>query len=330
MTLSKVDWTQGAIEGGSSGSGIFDSDGFLRGVLSGGSDCESHAFYGRFDVFYPHASEYLAADEPPEYNPEPEPEDAHSNARRGATRVRANSSTRGTINPAGDVDYFRVRISGDGTLTVETRGDTDTQGTLEDSSGREIASNDDGGEFAGNFSIVRQVSAGTYYVRVEGWSDTTGDYRLVVSFEEDEPEPPKPEPPKGESLRITTEATYVNQSVPSSDRDVFKVILLETNVREEGAYTFKDCTIPIGEEPADDAENVGNCRWTEFVDKGYNLKLFTFNWQDEREVGTSAVWGQFCLLNEFGQGQWVRFFTADGTSESVVGSASGPLTYEGD
>ena len=209
---------------------------------------------------------------------------------------------------------------------MKPRGDLENglRATLEDSRGREID-----GWFGDNINLINRVSAGTYYIRVEAFFSFTdvGDYTLSVSFEEDEPEPPKPEPPKGESLRITTEATYVNQSVPSSDRDVFKVILLETNVREEGAYTFKDCTIPIGEEPADDAENVGNCRWTEFVDKGYNLKLFTFNWQDEREVGTSAVWGQFCLLNEFGQGQWVRFFTADGTSASVVGSASGSLTY---
>ena len=137
------------------------------------------------------------------------------------------------------------------------------------------------------------------------------------------------------ALNINTRATFIDARVPSSASNSFDITPLETNPTEQGNYTFKDCT--VSGEPADSAVRVGNCRWTEFVDRGYNLQLFTFNWQDggtppEGEVGTSgrrsaAVWGEFCLLNEFGQGQWVRFFTADGTAESVVGSASGSLTY---
>ncbi len=120
-----------------------------------------------------------------------------------------------------------------------------------------------------------------------------------------------------ETLSISTTATFVNSEVPSSASNSFEVTLLETNPTEEGGRTYRDCT--ISGEPADGAVSVGNCQWTEFEDKGYNLLLFTFNWQDEEDVGTDAVWGEFCLLNEFGAGNWVRFFTADGTSESVVG-----------
>ena len=126
------------------------------------------------------------------------------------------------------------------------------------------------------------------------------------------------------TLSISTTATFVDSEVSSSESNSFDVTLLETNPTEEGDYTFRDCT--ISGEPADDAVRVGRCQWTEFEDKGFNLLYFRFNWG---EVGTSAVWGEFCLLNEFGAGNWVRFFTADGTSESVVGSASGPLTYPG-
>ena len=129
------------------------------------------------------------------------------------------------------------------------------------------------------------------------------------------------------TLSISTAATFVDSVVPSSASNSFEVTLLETNPTEEGDYTFRACT--ISGEPADDAVRVGRCQWTEFEDKGYNLLYFKFNWQDEEDVGTDAVWGEFCLLNEFGAGNWVRFYTADGTSESVVGSASGPLTYPG-
>ena len=54
---------QGFTEGGSSGSGLFDIDGRLRGVLSGGpfSSCRqsNRGIYGRFDQFYPQARRWL-------------------------------------------------------------------------------------------------------------------------------------------------------------------------------------------------------------------------------------------------------------------------------
>jgi hypothetical protein len=129
-----------------------------------------------------------------------------------------------------------------------------------------------------------------------------------------------------QTLSINTTATFVSQEVPSSANDFFNVTFLGTNPTAGGGFTFRDCT--ISGTPAGGAVNVGNCRWTEFVDGGFNLLLFTFNWQGTLDVGTSAVFGQFCLLNEFEVGNWVRFFTSDGTSASVVGSASGSLTYQ--
>jgi len=124
------------------------------------------------------------------------------------------------------------------------------------------------------------------------------------------------------TLTINTTATFTDPGVPSSSNNSFSVTLLDTTPTAGG---FQSCT--ISGVPADGGVSVGNCQWTEFVDGGFNLLLFTFNWQDAGDVGTAAVWGQFCLLNEFGAGAWVRFFTSDGTPASVVGSASGSLTY---
>ena len=108
-------------------------------------------------------------------------QDDHGDARGRATPVGLNSSTEGSLEEGGDVDYFRFEVPSQGAVVVETTGSTDTYGTLEDAAGREVASNDDGGA-GSNFAIERDLDAGTYYVRVRGYrSSTTGDYSLGIS-----------------------------------------------------------------------------------------------------------------------------------------------------
>ena len=71
-------------------------------------------------------------------------------------------------------------MSSAGTLTAYTTGYTDTEGYILDSSGNVLDRNDDGGE-GWNFWVSAPVSAGTYYIRVEGsFSSSTGDYTLHV------------------------------------------------------------------------------------------------------------------------------------------------------
>ena len=121
-----VRWSQGTIQSGSSGSGLFDTSGRLRGVLSGSppnETCPSTSAYGRFDRFFPHARPWLAADASP-------PGDDHGDTGDQATSVALGSSTQGHLERQGDRDYFRVSLSGPGTLTVYTTGDTDTYGHL--------------------------------------------------------------------------------------------------------------------------------------------------------------------------------------------------------
>ena len=108
-------------------------------------------------------------------------EDDHGDSRGQATLVRLNSSTEGSLEEGGDVDYFRFEVPSEGTVVVETSGSTDTFGTLEDAAGREVRSNDDSG-VGSNFAIERDLDAGTYYVRVRGYdSSTRGDYDLGIS-----------------------------------------------------------------------------------------------------------------------------------------------------
>lgn len=96
----------------------------------------------------------------PDVAPLTPPVDTHADTPRTATRIGSTSSTPGQIGPASDVDYFRVRVTQAGTLTVETTGSMDTVGTLWQGD-EEIMTDDDGGD-GHNFRLVVPVDAGTY------------------------------------------------------------------------------------------------------------------------------------------------------------------------
>jgi hypothetical protein len=108
------------------------------------------------------------------------------------------------ISPAGDVDFYRVTLPTAGTLTVQTTGTTDTYGILYNGSRQQLAANDDTAGY--NFVINRQVTAGTYFIRVSHYSTSrTGAYQFQVRFAgapSPTPTPaptPAPQPPAGDN-----------------------------------------------------------------------------------------------------------------------------------
>ena len=106
--------------------------------------------------------------------------DEHGSSRTTATYVALDTAIHGFMQ-YGDTDYFKTVVDRDGTLLrVSSSGGTDTEVYLEDAFGRVLGYDDDGG--AGrNFSLAGLVSAGTYYVRIEGYGVTaTGRYLLHV------------------------------------------------------------------------------------------------------------------------------------------------------
>ena len=111
------------------------------------------------------------------------PIDDHGGSRDTATSLSLHSPLTASINPGTDVDYFSVQVGTTGTkaLVVETTGITDTYGLLEDSSGTDLATDDDGGAGT-NFRISHNVTSGTYYIRVSSYSDRTGSYTLQASI----------------------------------------------------------------------------------------------------------------------------------------------------
>ncbi|WP_348672386.1 Ig-like domain-containing protein [uncultured Abyssibacter sp.] len=109
--------------------------------------------------------------------------DLHADRRQGATDIDVGatvSTTEGTINTSGDLDYFEFFLSERSDVRLETTGDTDTYGTLLDSFGVLITENDDivlGVER--NFRIETTLDRGTYYLEIRGFDQSvTGAYVL--------------------------------------------------------------------------------------------------------------------------------------------------------
>jgi len=93
-----------------------------------------------------------------------------------------DSSLNGAIDHEGDKDVYRITAPSDGVLTVFTTGSTNTFGSLRDANCVNLQSNNNGSD-GKNFSIRREVTAGTYYIIVRHRRPTrTGDYVLLNTF----------------------------------------------------------------------------------------------------------------------------------------------------
>jgi len=113
------------------------------------------------------------------------PTDDHGDDCSTATPVSLYSPLSGSIETAGDIDYFRVDVTSSGTLTVYTTGSTDTYGIIQDMLGILVTDdNDSAGDYSYNFFISQYVGAGTYYLGIMGGvSGATGNYTLYVDFQ---------------------------------------------------------------------------------------------------------------------------------------------------
>ncbi len=72
----------------------------------------------------------------------------------------------GVIGTSEDQDYFRFEVTELAEAVVYTTGSVDTVGTILDSEGRQIASNDDDGEEGSNFETLSVLRPGEYFLQV--------------------------------------------------------------------------------------------------------------------------------------------------------------------
>ena len=133
--------------------------------------------------------------------------DDHGDTLSGATQVSVGSMTSGRLSE-GDTDYFRVSMSGSGTLSAYTTGSTDTYGSILNSSGDVLVENDDAGVDR-NFWISALVSSDTYYIRIRGYDySTTGNYTLRI----------------GTRGNFNIELVFVDNSFTSSQKAIFQQV----------------------------------------------------------------------------------------------------------
>lgn len=181
--FKEVQFTQGIIEGGSSGSPLLVKPGTFEGTLFGGppSTCGGNVFasYSDFTITYPLVKTFLQG---------PDAGDDYGDSPNAASAIGIDAKLVAQINSDGDTDWFRFTFTQAGQWTISSFDvapglGIDVRGEVYAADGAtRLASNDDQSGTNLNFSITRSVTPGTYYVRVAGAPGVTGPYGLASSF----------------------------------------------------------------------------------------------------------------------------------------------------
>ena len=107
--------------------------------------------------------------------------DVHGNTLETASLLDLEAPLSASLDIPGDLDFFRIEVDSESQLVLETTGETDTLGTLLDSSGTILAQNNNTSGL--NFRINYRVGAGTYYLRVsQALGSLPGQYTLTGSL----------------------------------------------------------------------------------------------------------------------------------------------------
>lgn len=252
-------------------------------------------------------------------------QDDHGNSTSTATGLSIGSTLYGTIDYGGDEDYFRFTAPTSGSYTIESTGSTDMYGHLLNSSGSELASNDDGK--APNFSINYNLMAGqTYYVRARHYSSSgTGSYGVkVTAFDEG-----------NDFATATTIGTgYTTGSIGAAgDLDFFSFTAPTTGIYtfESSGSTDVDAVLYDGNQldlqyNGDFSEGTVNFRISQQLYAGQRYYLSVLHADEEAGTGSYIVQISQAAddhANYFGAATYVSV-------NSLGGSFSGTVNYAGD
>lgn len=123
------------------------------------------------------------------------PPDDHGNLIASATAAALPSTKTGSLEKAGDVDYFKFTLNTPSVVTVTSSGTTDVMGTLWLGGSKGTATNivtDNDSAGAPNFRVRQLLPAGTHYLNVfPAVYGTLGDY--AVNFSVSEPSAAQPD-----------------------------------------------------------------------------------------------------------------------------------------
>src|SRR5262245_8424748 len=100
--------------------------------------------------------------------------------------LSSGSSVRGYVNSNGDQDWYAVTLTAGQTYTFALSGFgtgalSDGYLRLLNSSGTEVANDDDSGPLANSKLTFTASSSGTYYISAQGFGTTTGQYLLTMA-----------------------------------------------------------------------------------------------------------------------------------------------------
>src|SRR5262245_60263872 len=123
-------------------------------------------------------------------NPGADAESPGSDAVPGSTgtslTLPGGSSVRGYINAGGDQDWYAVTLTAGQTYTFALNGFgvgalSDAYLRLLNSSGTQLAFDDDSGPLANSKLTFTASTTGTYYISAQGYGATTGQYLLTMA-----------------------------------------------------------------------------------------------------------------------------------------------------
>ncbi len=106
-----------------------------------------------------------------------EADDDHADTFDCATDLVMGEPASGEVH-RGDVDTFTFRLDDQATVFIESVSKIDVIGSLYDENGHRLALDDDGGH-GDDFQITKTLSAGRYFVTVEGRGAAEGSYLLT-------------------------------------------------------------------------------------------------------------------------------------------------------
>lgn len=226
-----------------------------------------------------------------------QPADDHGNTRAKATPISLGTPVSGAIDPAGDLDVFRLDLSEVADpvdVWVYATGELDTRGLLAYEDGSVFAENDDsfitGRREA--FSIRANLSSGIYYIIVLGYKEETGDYTLHAEAATDSGNTigtatqlnlDSPSPGKIDSVG---EANYFRMEIPAfthltirglssnvSRTRIKSIRAVHGEVLDSNGDTVSVNIHPLGLRTPDGVFRVGFGIWDDFAPGTYYIRI---------------------------------------------------------
>ncbi len=248
-----------------------------------------------------------------------------------ATLVQRNSRQAGRIEVAGDVDFFKINTNRAGTLEVYSQSSSNMVGHIFDSSGTQVAGNDNGGEGL-DFNIAIHLEANErYYIQVQNIDFRSAhDYNIVTSFTPDAqvqpittptPTPTTPIDDHGDDMASATSVVLVpstNQAMKTGaieiddDNDYFKIELAQAGTLK--IESIGQNTMRTNNMTGILYDHAGNhITWDERSGDGYNFKI-------ERQLDAGVYYINIRKTAGTNNGSYtVSFdFTPDNTTSTSV------------